>query len=597
MGVFAGPTSGWINKSSENSLNGLVTDGLVLALDAGRTLSYSGSGTTWTDLSDNSNNGTLTNGPTFSSDNFGAIVFDGTDDFVTLGTQINSDITTTNVTISFWAYIDSTANDEIFVSMETLSTNRPLIIWYDTSSTYEVQNTGSGDVGGGSTNVITTAVTDASSEKRFTTSNNVLSANTWYNIVVVLDVTNNTFYTYINGFERAKWTSNNTSGGIKSTTNDFRIGGGSPYLDGRISQFLVYTKALTAAEVLQNFNTLRGRYNVALVEPEEALYSFTSAFFTVSRALTDSPTSDTHRFGPTQTQVRAWLSGSSNGGGSHSWANTYVDCPQDGYQRWTIPKTGKYRITAKGGGSGHTDSPDDYMLGVKVIADFNLTGGEKLILAAGQGVPDYDGDHCNGGGGASWVMSGNDYTTAIPLIVANGAGGDTSDGGAKGQANTTLGSSITVTPTSGEGGGSAVTGKQTTPINSNVSEGRGSQNTSQPNSGGWLSDGNDAGENNVGGHGFRSDLKGGIRNNSTAGNGGFGGGSGGEDESGSAGGGFTGAYGTDNNEVTGHGSSFVNDDNQGNVSVALAQATTTFQNTDYTSEDQYQGWIKIEFIS
>ena len=47
MGVFAGPTSGWINKSSENSLNGLVTDGLVLALDAGRTLSYSGSGSTY----------------------------------------------------------------------------------------------------------------------------------------------------------------------------------------------------------------------------------------------------------------------------------------------------------------------------------------------------------------------------------------------------------------------------------------------------------------------------------------------------------------------------------------------------------------------
>lgn len=262
MGVFAGPTNSWLNKSSENSLNGLVTDGLVLALDAGRTLSYSGSGTTWTDLSDNSNNGTLTNGPTFSSDNFGAIVFDGTDDFVTLGTQINSDITTTNVTISFWAYIDSTAADEVFVSMENLVVGQPLGIWYDTSSTYQVQNTGSGDVGGGSTNVITTAVTDASSEKRFTTSNNALSANTWYNIVVVLDVTNNEFYTYINGVEEAKWVSNNTSGGIKSTTNDFRIAGASPYLDGRISQFLVYTKALTATEVTQNFNTLRGRYGI-----------------------------------------------------------------------------------------------------------------------------------------------------------------------------------------------------------------------------------------------------------------------------------------------------------------------------------------------
>ena len=57
------------------------------------------------------------------------------------------------------------------------------------------------------------------------------------------------------------------------------------------------------------------------------------------------------------------------------------------------------------------------------------------------------------------------------------------------------------------------------------------------------------------------------------------------------------AHGEDNNSNTGHGSSFVNDINVGSVSVALAQATTTFQNSDYTSEDQYNGWVKIEFIS
>jgi len=59
MGVYAGPTDSWIDLSFSNSLNGLVTDGLVLALDAGRTLSYPGSGTTWTDLSGNGNNCTI----------------------------------------------------------------------------------------------------------------------------------------------------------------------------------------------------------------------------------------------------------------------------------------------------------------------------------------------------------------------------------------------------------------------------------------------------------------------------------------------------------------------------------------------------------
>jgi hypothetical protein len=43
----------------------IVTDGLVLCLDAGNPKSYTGSGTTWTDLSGNGNNGTLTNSPTY----------------------------------------------------------------------------------------------------------------------------------------------------------------------------------------------------------------------------------------------------------------------------------------------------------------------------------------------------------------------------------------------------------------------------------------------------------------------------------------------------------------------------------------------------
>ena len=61
----------------------IVTDGITLYLDAGNIKSYSGSGTTWTDISSKGNNGTLTNGPTFNSDNIGSIVFDGTDDVVT----------------------------------------------------------------------------------------------------------------------------------------------------------------------------------------------------------------------------------------------------------------------------------------------------------------------------------------------------------------------------------------------------------------------------------------------------------------------------------------------------------------------------------
>lgn len=65
----------------------IVTDGLVLALDAGNPKSYPGSGTTWYDLSGNGLNATLTNGPTFDSGNKGAIQFDGVNDYAVVASS------------------------------------------------------------------------------------------------------------------------------------------------------------------------------------------------------------------------------------------------------------------------------------------------------------------------------------------------------------------------------------------------------------------------------------------------------------------------------------------------------------------------------
>ena len=553
----------------------VITDNLVACWDAANTKSYSGEGTTWVDITGKGKNSTVS-GATFNGINGGAWGFDGTNDFISSTSDSNVAFGTGDFTVETWVKVDNLTADHI--------------IW-DTRSAVGATQDGLMFFVYGSNND-EWAVWTAGAAK-ISGANSSVAADTWYHTVVARSSGTTTLY--VNGVSIGSF-----SDSYNYSNDDLYIGknvSAANWLKGDISVIRVYKgKGFTQAEALENYNALVNRTFIKDVE-SDTLYSFTSAFFTVSRALADSYDSDAHRTGPTQTQVRSWLSGSSNGGGSHSWANTYVDCPIQGYQRWTIPKTGKYTITAKGGGSGHTDTPDDYMRGVKVVADFNLVKGEKLILVAGQGVPNYDGDHCNGGGGASWVMSGISTSTAIPLIVANGAGGDTSDGSTKDQPNVTLGSSITITPTVGEGGGDAVTGKQTTPVLSNATAGRGSQETSQPNSGGWLSDGADAGVTDCGGHGFRHNLVGGTRSNSTAGYGGFGGGSGGEDESGSAGGGFTGAYGQDNTTKTGHGSSFVNDSNQGNVSVALAQATTTYQQSDYTSEDQYNGWVKIEFVS
>lgn len=68
----------------------IVRNGLVLHLDAANTKSYTGSGTAWKDLSGNGNNGTLVNGPTYNSNNKGSLAFDGTNDYVSFNSSTQS---------------------------------------------------------------------------------------------------------------------------------------------------------------------------------------------------------------------------------------------------------------------------------------------------------------------------------------------------------------------------------------------------------------------------------------------------------------------------------------------------------------------------
>jgi hypothetical protein len=91
----------------------IVTDGLVLCLNASDRNSYVSGSTTWNDVSGRGNNGTLTNGPTFNSANGGSIVFDGTNDFVNCGN--NTSLNLNKHTICFWFYPKDTTTKEIIV--------------------------------------------------------------------------------------------------------------------------------------------------------------------------------------------------------------------------------------------------------------------------------------------------------------------------------------------------------------------------------------------------------------------------------------------------------------------------------------------------
>jgi len=92
---------GLINSMNRVSTPSLITSNLVLNLDASNSLSYPGSGTTWTDLTANGNNQTLYNGVTYSATNGGQLILDGTNDVIT-GT-ISPSITGANpITINVW---------------------------------------------------------------------------------------------------------------------------------------------------------------------------------------------------------------------------------------------------------------------------------------------------------------------------------------------------------------------------------------------------------------------------------------------------------------------------------------------------------------
>jgi hypothetical protein len=212
----------------------IVTDGLVLCLDAASRQSYPGSGTVWRDLA-GSNNGTLTNGPTFSSANGGNIVFDGSNDFIEIAETTSITQITTNVTVSMWIF-NSIWKEANFIEGGTSG----LVFWstpgYDNKLRWGLQNSGSQNVANRNFSQI---------------------INTWYNIVGTYNGSQLRFY--YNGVLDSI-----TNASILFTNNSYKIGTGvDGYMNGRVSSVSIYNRALTPIEILQNYNATKGRFSLA----------------------------------------------------------------------------------------------------------------------------------------------------------------------------------------------------------------------------------------------------------------------------------------------------------------------------------------------
>ena len=203
-----------------------ITDGLVLCLDAANSKSYPGSGTTWTDLSGRGNTGTLVNGVGYSGSNLGSLVFDGTNDYIT-----SSFATTLGQAVTYigWLYSTETVTYRNFVDSVTA---RPMI-WWNNSGQIEF------DAGSGYT---TTAV----------------YRNQWVYVALSKPSGSSSASYYVNGVLVGSGTAYTTP----AVTPTWFNRAAAQTWKGNCSVTQAYNRALTAAEIQQNFNATRSRFSI-----------------------------------------------------------------------------------------------------------------------------------------------------------------------------------------------------------------------------------------------------------------------------------------------------------------------------------------------
>ena len=212
----------------------IVTNGLLLNIDSSKSNSYSGLGNTIYDLSGSGNNGALTNGPTFSAFNGGALVLDGSNDYVLINNAANILPYTAYTKIAYF-YLTSFSSSNNIVSGGFSGQHA---FWlFGSNRLYAGHNGAWSQVVGATT----------------------LSLNTWYfGAVTYSNLTG--WKLYLNGSE------DGSNGDTTTFTGNQEISVGSygagNNFTGRISQVQIYNRALSQQEISQNFNATRSRFGI-----------------------------------------------------------------------------------------------------------------------------------------------------------------------------------------------------------------------------------------------------------------------------------------------------------------------------------------------
>ena len=218
----------------------IVTDGLVLALDAGNLVSYENGDTTTYSLT-GSVDGTLTNGVGFNSGNGGVWEFDGTDDYIAI-----DNLGLSSHTIEGWFNSDDASQG---------------------GATYATICSIFGNYDGGASKYtyiglipnLTFRIDDgASSHAGIATVS--YTANTWYYVALTYDATSGVAKAYVNGDEvgSRNSTTNITFNSIPHNIAKTQV---NNYFDGKVASHKTYDRALTAEEVMQNYSAGKGRFS------------------------------------------------------------------------------------------------------------------------------------------------------------------------------------------------------------------------------------------------------------------------------------------------------------------------------------------------
>jgi len=383
-----------LNNTSIGSIDS--SSNLKLHLDASDSSSYGGSGTTWSDLTSNNNDGTISGSPNFlSSTNGGIFDFDGSDDYVTIPHSTNLELSNNGFTAEAWIYHTDSSTNNLLDKGDNGQRVRG----------YNLQISGNNLDLRMHANNATTATIKILGTK-------TLTVNAWNHVAFTLtDLSSSAkAITYINGVKDGEDTDNMTSYLANASSDSLLIGSQSGYsqadkFDGKIAQVRIYNKTLTPQEIITNYRATQGNYEqVSTVDISGNANSFTATNIDATDHIKDEPLDNYPTFSFDQSAMTG--SNCAYGNGGLTVNNTATS--GSAYSRHSgpaLPITGKWywEATYTGDGSG-------YALFSGIVPEnfwYSATGSSMRQFAASYGIYGLEDD------GDFWALGTNtlDLTT------------------------------------------------------------------------------------------------------------------------------------------------------------------------------------------